>query len=146
MSKCGERVWHHAWYTGDAQCMSLAVLCPSHPLFKEGELWGKLTHKLCPQKAGRGGLPPAGMFVQGQGNKDKAISLWTACGLHAMSLNLWLPVFSYTGPLLGAAEVFSSPREPSCVWGIIMVRFSCRQEQPRDTVLAQEMEVRVLMG
>lgn len=140
MSKCGERVWHHAWYTGDAQCKSLAVLCPPLSSLQRRRALGQVSPQTLPTESGQRRSASCRHVCIGAGKQGQS-HLAVACGLRAMSLNLWPPVFSYTGPLLGAIAVFSSPREPSCVWGITMARFSCRQEQPCDTVLAQEMEV-----
>lgn len=137
-------VWHHAWYTGDAQCMSLAVLCPPHPLFKEGELWGKSTTNSTHRKrAEEVCLLPVCLY-RGRETRTKP----SHCGpwpSRDVTQSLAPSFLIHWASPWGCCGIFLT-REPSCVGGITMARFSCRQEQPHDTVLAQEMEVRVLMG
>lgn len=110
MSECGESVWHHAGYTGDAQYMSLAGLCPCLFFLPRRRTLGQVSPQTLPIESGQrrsaswGWAWFRGHVFIGAGKQATEPSP-QHCDLHTMSLIFWPSVFSFTGHLLGASAV-----------------------------------------
>lgn len=83
------------------------LFCALPILSSKKESFGANQPQTLPTESGQRRSASCQYVCIGAGKQGQS-HLTVAHGLHAMSLNLWPPVFSYTGPLLGAAAVFSS--------------------------------------